>query len=74
MITIPFKNDLEKNQHEAAIKMLCQEYPEQCPRIRSTYEEQLKRILPEATIRSYLSIFIARKVRESIEPGSATHA
>lgn len=62
-----FENEVEQNQHEDAIETLCEQYPNQCSRIRLSYEQQLTAILPEATIRSYLPIFISRSIRRSIE-------
>ena len=67
MDSIMFENDVEKNQHEGAIEMLCEQFPGQCGQIRVSYVEQLSEILPEATIRSYLPIFIARRIKRDIE-------
>lgn len=66
MDTDLFQNDVEKNQHENAIEALCSQYPEQCRKIRSVYKEQLTKRLPEATIRSYLPIFISREIERSL--------
>ncbi len=67
MDTILFKNDVEKNQHENAIEVLCDQFPDRCGLIRTRYEKQLSEILPEATIRSYLPIFITRRIRHQLE-------
>ncbi len=69
MDTNLFQNDVEKHQHENAVEVLCNQYPEQCELIRSSYEEKLYKLLPEATIRSYLPIFISRDIRRALTAG-----
>lgn len=58
-----FKNELEKQQHEDAIRSLCQEYPEKQQFIRENYLETLEPMIIDAQIRTYLSIFVTRKVK-----------
>ncbi len=62
-----FKTTAEKTQHENAIRSLCEQNPDYCDQIRINYEEQLKQLLPEAHIRSFLPIFISRQVRQTLE-------
>ena len=73
MMTFNFATDTEKNQHESAIEQLCGEYPQQSGNIRLLYEEELAEMMSDATIRSYLSIFISRKVRSKIDTGFDGH-
>ncbi len=61
-----FSNDVEKNQHESALQLLCEEFPAQSQQVTELYENELAAMITEATIRSYLPIFISRKVREVI--------
>lgn len=61
-----FQNDVEKNQHENALQALCDQFPEQSQSIRINYAEQLAQRLPQATIRSYLPIFISRDIERTI--------
>ncbi len=61
-----FSSDVEKNQHESALLLLCEEFPTQSRQVIELYENELAAIITEATIRSYLPIFISRKVREVI--------
>lgn len=63
MATILFKNELEEKQHEEAIRTLCQEHPEKQEYIRSRYLEALEPMIYDAQIRTYLSIFVTRKVK-----------
>lgn len=64
MATILFKNELEEKQHEEAIRNLCQEHPEKEQFIRSRYLEALEPMIYDAQIRTYLSIFVTRKVKD----------
>lgn len=61
-----FQNDVEKNQHKNALEALCDQFPDQCQNIRSIYAEELAKRLPQATIRSYLPIFISRDIERTI--------
>lgn len=63
MTSTMFKNELEEKQHEEAIKALCQEYPEKCQSIRKNYLDTLEPLILDAQIRTYLSIFVTRKVK-----------
>ena len=62
METSLFEDERELKQHEDAIDRLCQEHPDQCDLIRDTYLQHLEPMLSEARIRTYLSIFVSRKV------------
>jgi len=67
MNQIRFKDDLEKNQHEEAISLLCEQFPGQNDLIRSSYMKNLEHLIADAHIRTYLPIFVSRKVRLSLE-------
>ena len=67
MSRILFQNELEEQQHEAAIDRLCDEYPEQSELIRQNYYQNLAPLLSDATIRTYLPIFVSRKVKDTLE-------
>jgi hypothetical protein len=60
-----FQHDVEKKQHENAIESLCDQHPDRCRQIRLKYEEEVTRLLPQATIRSYLPTFISRDIHRS---------
>lgn len=60
-----FQNDVEKNQHENALEALCDRYPDRRDEISSAYEQQLTEQLPDAAIRSYLPIFITKKIERN---------
>ena len=62
-----FLDEVEKNQHEAAISRLCDEYPAKCEFIRKSYLENLEPMIADASIRTYLPIFISRKVKDTLE-------
>lgn len=61
-----FQDELEKTSHEDAIKRLCQEYPGRDQFIQETYMELLEPLISEATIRTYLAIFISRQIKAMI--------
>ncbi|PLY01567.1 MAG: hypothetical protein C0622_06930 [Desulfuromonas sp.] len=61
-----YQDDMEQSQHEDAINRLCELYPEQCEQIEQSYLENLKDLLSGATIRTYLPIFVSRKVKETL--------
>ena len=63
MATVLFKNELEKKQHEEAIRNLCEEHPEKQQFIRENYLDALEPMICDAQIRTYLSIFATRKVK-----------
>lgn len=67
MNPILFQDDVEKNLHEEAIKRLCDQYPGQQALIRKHYLENLEPQIANATIRTYLPIFISRKVEQSLK-------
>jgi len=62
-----FKNEAEENHHKNAVQVLCEEYPDYSQFIHDIYLELLSASLPTATIRSYLPIFISRRVRARIK-------
>jgi hypothetical protein len=61
-----FQDELEKTSHEDAIRRLCQEHPGQEEFIRKSYMELLEPLILEATIRTYLAIFVSRDVEAMI--------
>ncbi len=62
-----FRNEVEAKQHEEAVSSLCQLYPQQCEFIQQRYEELLAPLIAEASIRTYLPIFISRQVSGLLE-------
>jgi len=62
-----FKDELEKNQHEEAIRLLCEEHPEKQQYIRKSYLQALEPMSCDAQIRTYLSIFATRKVKTLLQ-------
>jgi hypothetical protein len=67
MDQILFQDDIERHQHEEAIKLLCDEYPDQCELIQKNYLENLTPLIADASIRTYLPIFVSRKVKNGLE-------
>ncbi|MBN2792957.1 MAG: DUF3562 domain-containing protein [Desulfuromonadales bacterium] len=63
-IQIPFKDEIEKSQHEEAINQLLEEFPEYRDIVRVSYLENLQRLIIDATIRTYLPIFVSRQVKD----------
>ncbi|SEA27928.1 hypothetical protein SAMN05660420_01702 [Desulfuromusa kysingii] len=70
MMTILFKNELERKQHEEAIRQLCEEHPEKQQYIKTSYLQALKPMISDAQIRTYLSIFASRKVKILLQSAS----
>jgi hypothetical protein len=66
-IPMVFKNEIERNQHEEAINRLCDEFPKQSDLIRKYYLENLESLIADASIRTYLPIFVSRKVRKHLD-------
>lgn len=67
MSQINFQDEIEKNQHEEAINRLCEQFPNQQDAIRASYIENLEPMIADATIRTYLPIFVSRKVKSTLE-------
>ncbi len=67
MIADKYQDELEEKQHEEAISRLCQEYPEQKELIRRQYFENLDPLITDARIRTYLPIFVSRKVKTVLQ-------
>lgn len=67
MSQIDFQDETEKNQHEEAINRLCDQYPNQQDAIRTSYLENLEPMIADATIRTYLPIFVSRKVKDNLK-------
>lgn len=63
-IQIPFKDEIEKSQHEEAINQLIEEFPEHRDLVRVSYLENLQHLIIDATIRTYLPIFVSRQVKD----------
>lgn len=63
MKTAIFKDQLEEKMHDEAIDALCHEYPGKQQFIREHYLKTLKPMISEAQIRTYLPIFVSRKVK-----------
>ena len=57
-------NDQEKIRHESAIRQLSEEFAVQPELMRSVNEEILGDLASQATIKDYLSIFVARTIRD----------
>ncbi|SHJ17362.1 Protein of unknown function [Malonomonas rubra DSM 5091] len=64
---IDFQDDIEKNQHEEAINRLCEQFPGQQDQVRKNYLANLEPMIADASIRTYLPIFVSRKVKDYLE-------
>lgn len=63
METTIFKDKLEEKMHSDAIDVLCHEYPDKQQFIREKYLNTLRPMISDAQIRTYLPIFVTRKVK-----------
>jgi hypothetical protein len=60
-----YANEAEKRLHANAINQLSQELSKSAENIRPIYEKVLSDLKREAKIKDYLSILVARTIRES---------
>gem|GEM_PF-3384967 len=56
----------EKIQHQRALENLCEEFPEVRERLPELYEKIYSELATDATIRTFISIFISRELRENL--------
>lgn len=61
-----FENEAEKVQHESAIEVLSEQFPEREAQVRTLYMQKLAELMPEATIRTFVSIFVIREIKETL--------
>lgn len=61
-----YQDELDQANHEDAMRRLCQEHPDWDNFIRQSYMQLLRPLITEATIRTYLPIFISREIKEMI--------
>lgn len=66
MDIIAFQNEAEKVQHESAMEALSQQFPEEEDLVRQLYLQKLKEYMPEATIRTFVSIFVVREIKGTL--------
>ncbi|MEW6521387.1 MAG: hypothetical protein AB1461_18460 [Thermodesulfobacteriota bacterium] len=59
-----YANESEKNQHNNAIRQLCEELAENEEAIRPVYEEILLEMKKQARIKEFLSILVCRTIRD----------
>ena len=57
-----FRDEYEAEQHEAAIAALCERFPQDRDFIRRQYEKLLEPLILDASIRTYLPIFVSRQL------------
>jgi hypothetical protein len=67
-----YANEAEKRLHANAINQLCQELSKPAENIRPIYEKVLSELKREAKIKDYLSILVARTIRESAKGNADT--
>lgn len=56
----------ERIQHQRALENLCEEFPEIREKLPDLYEKIYSELAPDATIRTFISIFISRALRENL--------
>jgi len=65
---IRFQITAEEGQHESAIDRLRDEFPELVEMVTHLYEGRLVELATEAKVRTFLSVFIVRELRETFLP------
>jgi hypothetical protein len=65
-MNVQVQDPVEKVQHQRALENLCEEFPEVRERLPELYEEIYSELAPGATIRTFISIFISRELREKL--------
>lgn len=63
---VDFANEAEKVQHESAVEALSEQFPEKAGLVRALYRQKLEEFMPEATIRTFVSIFVTREVKGAL--------
>ncbi|MHB1398742.1 MAG: three-helix bundle dimerization domain-containing protein [Trichloromonadaceae bacterium] len=63
---VDFANEAEKAQHESAVEALSEQFPEKQGLVRALYRQKLEEFMPEATIRTFVSIFVTREVKGAL--------
>ena len=71
MVTILYQTEAEKLQHSSAIDMLANDLGIAEDSIRPFYENELRELQEHAQIRTFLSIFVSRSIKEKINNGLA---
>lgn len=61
-----FEDEGEKSQHESALARLIESFPDQRDQVHRLYVETLREFAADATIRSFLSIFVIREVKGAL--------
>jgi hypothetical protein len=69
-----YASEAEKRLHANTINQLCQELSESAEIIRPLYEKVLSELKKEAKIKDYLTILVARIVRESAKGNAGNQA
>lgn len=64
---ISFQDEAEKVQHESALEALNQQFPDQEDLVGRMYRQKLQEFMPEASIRSYVSIFVTREIKGTLQ-------
>ena len=71
---VEFYDEAEKTQHESALQALIADFPDQENQVCELYLRKLEDYLPEATIRTFVSIFVVREIRIALEkPATSLH-
>lgn len=66
MDLVDFTNEAEKVQHESAVEALSEQFPDKQGLVRALYRQKLEEFMPEATIRTFVSIFVTREVKGTL--------
>lgn len=66
-----YDNGTERIQHEAVIRQLSKEFDIEAEIMKNVYEEVLGDLKSEARIKNYLSIFVARTIRDLLSRPSS---
>lgn len=64
---ISFQDEAEKVQHESALEALNQQFPDQEDLVGRMYQQKLQEFMPEASIRSFVSIFVTREIKGTLQ-------
>lgn len=72
-----YENEIEKKQHDLAVRKLSEDLSVSEEEIRALYETELGRIKSNARIKDYLTVIVMREVKNMLRsagPGSAIGA
>lgn len=58
-----YEDEIEKKQHDLAVKKLAEDLSVSEEEIRTLYEKELERVKPRAKVKDFLTVIVTREVK-----------